>query len=75
MIPYKNSHGNSGVSEYSIGIDFIKVKFKYSDKVYVYDHTAPGQGHVEEMKCLAEHGQGLATYISQNVKKNYSDIE
>jgi hypothetical protein len=30
------------------------------------------QSHVEEMKRLAEQGEGLATYINREVGKNYA---
>lgn len=75
MISYKNLGGNSGVVAYESGTDYIKLRFQRSRKIYVYDAAAPGRTHVERMKKLASAGRGLATYVSQNVKRNYSRIE
>jgi hypothetical protein len=72
---YKNHHGNSGVVSFESGNDFIKIRFKHSPVVYVYTFALPGRMHVEEMKRLASDGYGLATYISQNVKKNFDHKE
>jgi hypothetical protein len=75
MISYKNLSGNSGVVAYESGTDYIKLRFKGGSKIYVYDALAPGLTHVEQMKKLAAAGRGLTTYVSQNVRKNYSRIE
>ena len=75
MTTYQNTHGKSGVVEYESGSDYIKIQFKGPQKVYVYDYTKPGKTHVDEMKLLAESGRGLATYISQEVKTDFSRIE
>jgi hypothetical protein len=40
--------------------------------VYLYDYESAGRICIEEMKRLAVAGRGLATYISQHVKKNYA---
>jgi hypothetical protein len=71
MTPYKNLSGNSGVEEYEIGPDFIRVKFRKMSKLYLYNHASAGASNIEEMKSLAEAGQGLATFISQNVRDDY----
>jgi len=75
MTPYGNLSGDSGVAAYSIGENFIKVQFRHSPKLYVYDDGKPGLAHVMQMQRLAVVGRGLSSYISQNVKKNYSRIE
>ena len=75
MISYKNLSGNSGVVAYESGTDYIKLRFRRNSKIYVYDASAPGAKHVERMKKLATAGRGLATYVSQNVKRNYSRTE
>ena len=72
MEKYSNFHGDSGVLEYETGLDFIKIRFVNRNTIYVYNHSQPGSAHVEQMKRLATNGRGLATYISQNVKQNYS---
>lgn len=74
MTPYRNLSRDSGVLEYESGPDYIKVRYR-DGSTYVYDHRAPGQHHVAQMKQRAVAGRGLATYISQNVKKNYSRKE
>jgi hypothetical protein len=71
MIRYANLSGISGVTAYDSGKDFIIIKFINGDS-YVYDYSAPGKLHVENMKRLASEGRGLSTYISQNVRNNYA---
>lgn len=68
---YRNLGGESGITSYAIGLDFIAVQWK-PPAVYIYDHVRPGRAHVEHMKALAEGGRGLGTYISQHVGKAYS---
>lgn len=75
MQKYANLHGNSGIDSYSSLPTSIKVKFVRGSKVYVYNHVKPGSVHVSKMKELAVAGRGLATYISQNVQKNYASTE
>ncbi len=75
MTKYANLHGDSGVDEYLITDTSIKIKFIKSNKVYVYNNIKPGPDHVATMKSLAIAGEGLATYISQNIKKNYFSVE
>ena len=72
MERYKNLAAKSGVFEYEIGQDFIKVKF-IDGRVYTYNYSHPGKYHVENMKRLALSGRGLSTYISKNIRGNYSD--
>ena len=71
MPHYANLSGNSGVASYEIESDSIAVTFR-SGATYLYNYDAPGRDDVERMKELAEAGQGLSTYISQNVKKNFA---
>jgi hypothetical protein len=75
MERYKNLGGDSGVVSYGIGVDFIKVSFKTTPKIYVYTHTKPGQNHVDKMKALAIAGHGLQTYINQHRSAGYSHTE
>ena len=74
MTPYKNLSEESGVKAYEILDEGIRVQF-ISDDTYYYSHEIPGKNHVDEMKRLAEKGQGLATYISKNVRKNFDRKE
>ena len=68
---YGNLSGDSGVTHYVIGSDFIAVQFR-GGTVYVYDWSSPGRSHVEQMTARAIAGRGLGTYISQHVKQAYS---
>ncbi|MCY3627003.1 MAG: hypothetical protein OXG88_05125 [Gammaproteobacteria bacterium] len=68
MQTYANNGGNSGIFGYENGDAFIIVEFE--EYLYKYSHVKPGKTHVEKMKELAQVGQGLNTYINQNVK-NY----
>jgi len=68
---YRNLNGDSGVTYYSLGPNFIAVQFQ-DPTVYVYDDTRPGHTHVEKMKVLAADGRGLGTYISQRVRKAFA---
>jgi hypothetical protein len=71
MKKYGNKSGNSGVTLYEIGDDFIYVVFAGSSQRYKYSHTRPGIPNVNKMKLLAESGKGLSTYISRYVKNKY----
>ncbi len=71
MKRYRNLDGQSGVVAYAITGDAIAVKFQGGD-TYDYTHVKPGRRHVDNMKLLAEAGQGLATYISRYVRDDYA---
>jgi hypothetical protein len=74
MERYPYLDGNSGVTHYECGPDFIRVRFR-NGVTYVYDHARPGTHHVEHMKELARAGKGLSTYISQVVRAAYARRE
>ena len=63
---------DSGIESYEIGRNFIKVKFKTTDKIYIYNYEVTGKEHIEKMKKLAQVNEGLSSYISQNVKDRYA---
>ncbi len=69
MKPYVNYHGNSGVVEFEITDDSIKVLFKHGKRIYVYSNSVAGMHHVATMKKLAVSGRGLSTYIAQHKKE------
>ncbi len=72
MERYRNSGGDSGVSSYEIGSDYIIVIFKGNSKPYRYSYGGrAGQNHVENMKKLARNGSGLNAYINNHVKYLY----
>ncbi len=73
MKPYGNLSGNSGVSAYEYGDDWISVQFK---KGLPYKYQAPkiDTEHISTMKRLADSGKGLGAYINKNpdVKNGWS---
>jgi hypothetical protein len=71
---YQHLDGDSGVTFFECGPDFIRVQFR-NGATYVYDHARPGTQHVEHMKELARAGKGLSTYISQFVRSAYARKE
>ncbi|MGE5523123.1 MAG: hypothetical protein ACM3SS_05355 [Rhodospirillaceae bacterium] len=71
LVPYRDLQGNSGVVAYYAGDAYIIVEFQ-DGAVYLYNATAPGQLHVEEMIRRARQGSGLATYIKQEVREHYA---
>lgn len=74
MEPYLNLSGESGVTGYELGADFIRVRFQ-GGVTYRYGQTRPGPHHVARMKACAVAGRGLGTYISQNVRDLYESKE
>lgn len=70
MERYGNIGRDSGVLEYEIGANYIKVKFS-DGSIYLYSYRKPGDYHVEQMKNLAQNGVGLNSYINKNVKHKY----
>ncbi len=71
MIIYKDINGDSGVSGYEIGNDYIDVQFKGAQKIYQYSNQSAGSGNVETMKKLAKSGDGLNAFINKYVKNLY----
>lgn len=74
MEPYKDIGGDSGVLAYECGPDFIRVEFK-SSSVYLYTYASAGSANIEQMKRLARAGEGLATFINENVWERYARRE
>ena len=71
MQRYKDINHDSNVEAYSIGPDYIEVKFKGTARTYRYSYRSAGREHVEQMKILAERGDGLSSYIMRHVKYSY----
>ena len=66
MIKYVSASGKqSGVSTFDIGDTFIIIEFQESRK-YKYTISLNDQETIEEMKLLAQSGEGLSTFISRN---------
>lgn len=70
MEKYQNLGGDSGVIFYEINDESIKVWFN-DGKWYFYTYTSAGSSNIEEMKRLAQQGQGLNAYINQYVRDKY----
>ena len=71
MERYRNSRGDSGVLAYETGVDYIRVKFSGTSRIYTYSYRKAGSVHVEHMKELARRGSGLNSYINRYVKNLY----
>lgn len=68
---YKNSGGDSGVSTFEIGDDYIKVQFK-DGSVYLYNNSSAGSQNIQKMKSLAINGEGLNSFINTHVREKYA---
>lgn len=68
MERYRNSGGDSGISAFETGSNYILVKFSGTARTYRYSYQKAGQNHVENMKQLAQSGSGLNSYINRFVK-------
>ena len=71
MQAYKNLGGNLGIKEFSIGEDYIDVKFNGTKPPYRYSYESAGSEKVEAMKKLAVQGKRLNSFIMRNVKDDY----
>lgn len=65
MTQYINRSGKSGISEYEIKSDRIRIRFG-KGKIYTYRISIIGQNHYNKMVELASQGQGLNTHINKN---------
>ena len=68
---YKDIDHNSGVSRFEIGSDRINVWFAKAPRPYAYSYASAGRAHIENMKRLAQAGDGLNAYINTHVKNLY----
>jgi len=71
MKPYLDVNGNSGVTAYEYGDNWIVVEFRGSSQ-YLYTYQSTGRNDIEQMKRLAREGKGLNTYINKYVRKRYA---
>ena len=67
MEKYRDIDGNSGISTYEVGDDFIIVCFKKGG-MYLYNYSITGSNHVNKMIELARMGDGLNRYINLNIE-------
>ena len=73
MEQYKNLGRDSGVSFYEINSESITVQFS-TGKIYLYTYQSAGSHNIEEMKLLAQNGEGLNSFINRVVRKKYASI-
>jgi hypothetical protein len=71
---YRDIDGDSGVSAYEIGEDFVRVQFS-TGAIYLYTESSAGSANIEQMKVLAEKGNGLNSFINTRVRKLYARKE
>lgn len=71
MEKYGNKNGDSGISGYQIGAEYIWVEFS-TGSIYEYTYSSAGQNSIETMKSLAIAGIGLNGFINSYVKFKYS---
>lgn len=67
---YKNLGGDSGVHSFESFANGITVQFK-DGKSYTYTNSSAGLSNVQQMKTLANQGQGLNAFINRNVRNHY----
>ena len=67
---YTNIGGDSSVSAYETGLDWIDVHFS-DGSAYRYSHASCGQSNCDQMKRLAAAGDGLNSFIMRRVRKAY----
>ena len=73
MKPYANLSGDSGISAYEYGSDWIHIQFVHGG-TYEYTSSSVGAANLETLKRLADSGDELNTFINTtpSVKKGYS---
>lgn len=74
MQRYRDLDGDSGVTGYELGEDFIRVEFE-GGSIYRYTIRSAGAMNIEAMKRLAIAGDGLNRFINLHVKKGYERKE
>ena len=67
MTKYEDKGGDSGILAYEISDSKISVKFS-NGSVYHYSYDSAGQSNVEQMKKLAQQGEGLNSFINTHVR-------
>lgn len=71
MNNYANLGGKSNVESYETGKDYIAVKFKGKQKIFVYSYFTAGTYNVDKAKVLAKNGSGLNSHIRLNMNDNF----
>lgn len=71
MVAYANRGGDSNVVSYEIGPGRIIVSFS-DGSAYLYTDQSTGPDHIACMHRLARAGEGLGSFITRSVGKNYA---
>lgn len=71
MTPYRLA-GDSGVTAFRSDAKAIAVKFVDGRQ---YTYASAGAHHIEQMKLLAQAGQGLCGYINKHVREKYASAD
>lgn len=71
MEKYIDIGHDSGILEFEIIDDGIIIRFRHGG-VYEYTVNSAGLRHIQTMQDLARKGDGLNSYINENVKDKYS---
>lgn len=72
MQRYSNLSGESGVIAFGIRDGAILVEF-HDQSLYLYNTEKPGTAALAQLQKLANAGQGLNSYITRHIGKNYFD--
>ena len=70
MNRYPTEDKDTGVIAYETTPDSIAIKFR-DGSVYLYTKQSTGAYNIAQMKHLAQKGEGLTTYINQNIREKY----
>jgi hypothetical protein len=71
MEKYQNKDGDSGVSAYENGYDYIIVEFEDGSR-YLYNWESAGGNNIDRMKRMALDGKGLNRFIAMEMKNRYA---
>ncbi|WP_018343214.1 hypothetical protein [Cytophaga aurantiaca] len=64
---YVNDTGESTITHYEIGEEYIRIKSK--NELVEYNVACNPKGMIEEMKVLARKGKGLSRYVQRQKAK------
>ena len=65
MEKYMNVTGESEITHYELGDEYIRIHYKKS--IVEYNTSIIAQQHIDAMKLLAQRGKGLSRYIDRNL--------
>ncbi len=72
-VSYRRNHPDSPVNRYMIPRDQNSIQVEFiGGATYEYTNDSTGASDIEYMQRCAVAGRGLATFISQTVRRRYS---